>query len=411
MPPRLLLACPATSYRLAAFVRAARALGVELVVASDMAGEARRHGCAQLPVDFGDIEGSRARLRAALTSPFDGVLAVDEKSALLAAACGADERLSKRRYHTTEGVEATRDKRLMRRRLAEAGVPVPPFQVVLRDGAVVAPAFPCVVKPPMLSGSQGVLRADTPAELEQAVARIRRILDRHPSARPPGFFDLLVERYVDGDEVAVEALATEGSLEVICIFDKPDPLIGPTFEETLYVTPSRKPAEVQRRIVDVTTAAARALGLVEGPVHAELRMGRDGEPMLIEIAARSIGGMCSRALVHLVGSLEELLIRAALGMSRAAISARTASGVMMIPVPASGVLRGVRGIERARALEGVDAVEVTIAPGEAVRRLPEGDRYLGFVFAHGDTAERVEASLRAAHACLQFDLKPLLLLA
>jgi hypothetical protein len=207
----------------------------------------------------------------------------------------------------------------------------------------------------------------------------------------------------------VEGLMREDEFELFCLFDKPDPLTGPFFEETIYVTPSRKPESIQRRAIDTTIAAARALGLTAGPIHAELRL--SSEPTLIEIAARSIGGLCARALHHVVGSLERHLVRAALGMEREARPLSCASGVMMIPVPRSGVLTAVRGLDAARAVPGIDAVELSVAEGEAVRALPEGDRYLGFLFAHGEEAADVEAALRRAHAELDFALKPLLALA
>ncbi|HZO13031.1 MAG TPA: ATP-grasp domain-containing protein [Polyangiaceae bacterium] len=408
MVQRLLLACPASSYRLEAFVKAAGELDIQVHVAIDQPGPARKLGCPHDRIDFTDIDASLRILRTA--APFDGVLAADEKSAVLAAAAGAE--LSRLSYHTPAGVEAARDKRLMRTRLRDC-VAVPDFEIVPIDGEPSTQIrFPCVVKPSMLSGSQGVIRADSQSELERAVARVRRILDRHPSELRllPEFFELLVEQYIEGDEVVVEALMREGDCEPLAIFDKPDPLVGPYFEETIYVTPSRK--REQHRLIETTAAAARALGLTHGPVHAELRIPPDGRPVLIEIAARSIGGLCSRALTHVVGSLERRLVRAAVGLdSEPRPSAQSASGVMMIPVPKSGVLDAVHGIDAARAVAGVDAVEISVSPGEAVRTLPEGDRYLGFIFAHAGEPQAVEEALRSAHRALTFELKPLLALA
>jgi biotin carboxylase len=271
-------------------------------------------------------------------------------------------------------------------------------------------AFPCVVKPPMLSGSQGVIRADAPEALARALERVRQVLHRHPSPlrSEAGFFDLLVEGYVDGEEVAVEGLMRSGELQLFAIFDKPDALEGPYFEETIYLTPSRKDPEPQRQLVAAAEAAALALGLGDGPIHAELRLDAEG-PVLIEIAARSIGGLCSRALRHQLGSLEERLLRHAVGLPAEALpAAAPASGVMMIPVPRSGVLRGVEGVDEARAVAGIDAVEITIERGETVRALPDGASYLGFLFAHGATAMGVEAALRRAHGALRFQLHPLL---
>jgi biotin carboxylase len=409
MPGRVLFVFPATSYRADAYVAAARRLGVELVLATDIDAAARRFGLEVHRVSLADPEAALASLGHA--AAFDGVIAADERSAAVAAAVGAS--LSRTPYHRPDGVAAARDKRLARARLGAAGVRQPAWRTIAPGANPEEPRFPCVVKPPMLSGSQGVIRADDAAELAAAVARVRRILDRHPSElrADPGFFELLCEDYVDGAEVAVEAVAHGGELTVLCIFDKPDPLVGPFFEETLYVTPSRHPAATTGAIIDVTRAAASALGLDHGPIHAELRLGPQG-PVVLELAARSIGGLCSRALAPLCGSLEELLLRNALGEPPILPApARKSCGVMMVPVPRSGVLRAVHGVEAARATPGIDGVEIAIAPGESVRTLPEGSSYLGFLFGSGDRPEDVEAALRAAHGELHFELSPLMALA
>jgi biotin carboxylase len=414
--PRVLLALPASSYRARAYAEAARELDIDLVLASDHPGAFGSLACPVHAVDFGDPRGSLARLRGELAPPVAGVLAADEKSALLAALLGADGALCRRPYHQPRGVSAAADKRLMRAELARSGVAIPGYRVLPagHDAASLGEvAFPCVVKPAMLTGSQGVLRTDDGGELRRAIDRVRKLLERHPSAlrRAPGFFDLLVEDYVDGPEVAVDGIMTPDGFELIAVFDKPDAMVGPTFEETLLVTPSRKPPALVTSIVATAVEAARALGLDCGPIHAELRLAGD-RPVLIEVAARSIGGLCSRALEPLVGSLEERLLRAALGLDvspqTATAAPAPASGVLMIPVPRSGVLRAVHGVAEARAWPGVSHVEVTAAAGEALRVLPEGDRYLGFVFAVGADAAEVEASLRGAHAALRIDLSPLL---
>jgi biotin carboxylase len=258
--------------------------------------------------------------------------------------------------------------------------------------------FPVVVKPLSLSASRGVIRADDDAELDAAVARIRAMLD------DPGE-PLLVESFVPGAEVAVEGVLRGGALETLAVFDKPDPLDGPYFEETIYVTPSRLPAEAIAQVEATASAAAAALGLSEGPVHAELRV--DGDRVtLLELAARSIGGLCSRALRFGAGvSLEEVILRHALGMPPGHLRREElASGVMMLPIPRAGVLREVGGLEEARAVPGVAGLEISIAPGKSVLPLPEGDRYLGFLFAKADTPEQVEQALREAHAKLQVDI-------
>jgi biotin carboxylase len=258
--------------------------------------------------------------------------------------------------------------------------------------------FPCVIKPTSLSASRGVIRADDPPGAKHAGDRVRAIAAA-AGEDPAG--PLLVEAYVPGAEVAVEGLLRDGVLETLAVFDKPDPLEGPYFEETIYVTPSRLPAAAAAAVERTAAAACAAMGLVEGPVHVELRT--DGTATwLIEVAARSIGGLCSRSLSFGVGlSLERLIVAHALrepleGLARE----RRAAGVMMLPIPARGRLETVTGQNEARQVRGITELDISIAPGRLVRPLPEGDRYLGFLFAKGDTPEEVEASLRRAHAHL-----------
>ena len=289
---------------------------------------------------------------------------------------------------------ATRDKAAMRRAFAAAGVPQPRFEVI--DGEPTASVgFPCVIKPVSLAASRGVIRADDPADATAAAARVRAMVDG----------PLLVEEYVPGVEVAVEGLLRAGQLEVLAVFDKPDPLEGPYFEETIYVTPSRLAPELLATIERVTADAAAAVGLVEGPVHAELR-GDGDRVVVLELAARSIGGLCSRALRFGAGiSIEEVVLRHAFGLPLADLRREAAaSGVMMIPIPGAGTLDAVHGQDDARAVPGVVGLEITIAPGRPVQPLPEGDRYLGFIFARGSAPDAVEDALRAGHACLDIVL-------
>jgi biotin carboxylase len=256
-----------------------------------------------------------------------------------------------------------------------------------------------VVKPLSLSGSRGVIRADDLDQAEAAAERVRGIL---AAAGEPVDASLLLESYLSGAEVAVEGLLRAGQLQLLAVFDKPDPLEGPYFEETIYVTPSRLPAGVLAEVERITAQAARALGVREGPVHAELRV--DGESVrVLELAARSIGGLCSRALRFGVGvSLEQLILRHALGLGVDDLGRESmAAGVMMLPIPRAGTLVAVEGQEQARAIAGIEGLQITIARGRPLVPLPDGDRYLGFLFARGLTAEAVERSLRAAHARLR----------
>jgi biotin carboxylase len=270
-----------------------------------------------------------------------------------------------------------------------------------------------VLKPLVLSASRGVIRADGPDAFVAAWRRIEAILhearaERRPTD-PEGRRCLLVEGFVPGVEVALEGLLRGGRLEVLALFDKPDPLDGPFFEETLYVTPSRQPALAQARVAELVGAAARALGLAEGPVHAELRLGAEG-PVVLEVAARSIGGLCGRTLRFGAGvSLEEVVIAHAMRRPLPPLAReRRAAGVMMLPIPNAGVLREVRGLDRARAVAGVEDVVITIPEGREVRPLPEGDAYLGFAFARGERPDEVEAALREAHRRLEVEIRPAL---
>jgi biotin carboxylase len=327
----------------------------------------------------------------------DAVVAVDDRGVMAAAAAG--ERLGFP-HNPPDAVAATRDKSAMRRALGAAEVPQPAF--VVTEGALPDPAdfpLPWVLKPIDKSGSQGVIRADDVDAARAAAMRIRALCDG----------PLLVEQYVPGVEIAVEGLLYDGELAVLAVFDKPDPLEGPYFEETLYVTPSRLPAEALARAEIVTSRACAALGLVEGPVHAELRLepGREHDRInVIEVAARSIGGLCARTLRFGAGiALEELVLRHALGLPLDGLAREAgASGVMMLPIPRAGTLREVGGQDAARAIPGVTGLEITVPRGRQVQPLPEGDRYLGFLFARGDTPEAVEATLRKAHAELEIDI-------
>ncbi|MGH7345448.1 MAG: ATP-grasp domain-containing protein, partial [Candidatus Rokuibacteriota bacterium] len=305
-------------------------------------------------------------------------------------------------------VTTARDKHAMRRRLAEAGVPVPRFRLVrLADDPAARAAeveYPCVLKPLMLSASRGVIRANDPREFVTAFRRISAILETAEGASLPDEARraLLVEEFIPGREVALEGLLTGGTLHVLAIFDKPDPLDGPFFEETIYVTPSRLPASAQARIGAVARDACAALELTEGPIHAELRLNERG-PFVLEVAARSIGGLCSRTLTFGTGlSLEELILGHALGRPLESLEReRRAAGVMMIPIPRAGRLATVHGVDEATAVEGVEEVAITMHPGQDAVPLPEGWQYLGFIFARADTPDAVEQALRQAHARLR----------
>jgi biotin carboxylase len=415
LPGELLLLVPTTSYRLEDFRAAARRLGVPLVVGSDRCHKIEDYFGEEkdlLSLDYRRPDHAAEQIAdAARHRPIRGIVPASDPTAVIAAL--AAERLGLP-HNPPESARRAANKLAMRVALAGAGLPVPRFRAFpVAEGPARAAAevdYPCVLKPLIFSASRGVIRADDPGSFAAAWRRIERLLrDTAPERRAreeEGAKTLLVESFVAGSEVAVEGLLRGGALEVLAVFDKPDPLDGPYFEETIYVTPSRHPSALIARIEEVTAAGARALGLVEGPIHAELRLAPEG-PVILEIAARSIGGLCSRTLRFGAGvSLEEVLVAHAMGLPLAPLRREArASGVMMLPIPRRGVLHGVRGLEAARAVPGVDDVVVTVPEGREVVPLPEGDSYLGFLFAHGDSPGDVEDALRTAHARLAFDIR------
>jgi biotin carboxylase len=394
----LLLILPTATYRASDFLDAAAQVGAEVVVASE-----RRQVLADtmqdrfLEIDLRHPEASADQIVAlSARRPIDGIVGVDDQGVLAATLAAGRLGLP---HNRPGAVMATRDKLAMREALERVAVRQPRYASVGADddiGEVAATVgFPCVVKAPSLSASRGVIRADDAREAKLAADRVRAIL--LDAGEDPG--QLLVEAYVPGAEVALEGLLRGGALETLAVFDKPDPLDGPYFEETIYVTPSRLPAGALAAIEAAAADACAAIGLTEGPVHVELRT--DGaEAWLIEVAARSIGGLCSRSLSFGVGlSLERVIVSHALGTPVEGLAReRQAAGVMMLPIPAEGRLEAVEGQGRARRVPGITGLDISVAPGRRIRPLPEGDRYLGFLFAKSETPEEVEASLRRAHA-------------
>jgi len=391
-------------------VEAARQIGVELTVASEQPSTlAAANPAGLLTLDFEQPERAADAVRVfAQQYPINGVVGVDDRTALVAAAIATKLKLNGNPVHAAI---AASDKYLQRQLLAKATVPIPRF--VLReldeDPATIAKsiAYPCVLKPVRLSASRGVIRADNPQAFASAHARLRAILADPETAAACGdrACQYLIEEFIPGYEVAVEGLVVNRRLHVLAIFDKPDPLDGPFFEETIYVTPSQVPTGLQKAITDCADRAVRALGITEGAIHAELRYNERG-PWLIELAARPIGGRCSAVLRFGAGvTLEEIIVRHALGMPIPSLQReRQAAGVMMIPIPGAGTLQEVRGVAQAKAVPLVEDVQITAHPGERLVPFPEGSRYPGFIFARGETPAMVEAALRDAHRRLEFVL-------
>ena len=401
----LLLMSPAT-YRAGAFLSAAERLELEIVVGLDLPESLAEYWHVPLGLDFANIEESvRTIVEFAQSHPFVAILSVDDSATELAAYTSVALKLA---HNSPRASEAARDKLLMRQMMSAGGAPCPIFRDfwLHDDPSWIAEqvTYPCVLKPRRLSGSRGVIRANTQAEFIIAFQRLKRILLSEGMSEQETSF--LVEDFIPGFEVALEGLLTNGQLKVLALFDKPDPLDGPFFEETIYVTPSRLASEVQQAIATCVSVAAASLGLQHGPVHAELRVNEQG-PWMLEIAGRSIGGLCSTILEF--GSnmcLEELILRHAIGEDIVSLERdKHAAGVMMIPIPQAGILRAVHGVDLAEAVPSITGVEITAKPNNQLVPLPEGASYLGFIFARGDSSIEIEEAIRQAHRCLRFEIK------
>jgi hypothetical protein len=436
---RVLILAATTGYQTRAFGEAAERLGVDLVFATDRCNVLDDPWFdAAIPIRFQHPEAATATILDAVhRRPVQGVLAVGDRPTVIAAQ--VLERLGLP-GHPPEAAAAASDKLRTRERLRAAGMAVPAFEHVPLATDVRALAadvsFPVVIKPLALSGSRGVMRADNRAELVAAFYRLRALLQAPDVRAERGGDSVLVEGFIEGREFAVEALMTNGGLQILAIFDKPDPLNGPFFEETIYLTPSSSALPVQRALGDAVFSAARALGLRHGPIHAECRV-NDGGVFVLEVAARPIGGLCARSLRFCRGdgsrfrgdlgnvdtsprgggacendsrpllSFEELLLRHAIGEPAHHFQREPdASGVMMIPIPRRGVLRHVDGIDRARAVADVVDVRITAKPDQLLTPLPEGASYLGFIFARAPQSVDVDRALRKAHAELAFTIDP-----
>lgn len=416
---RVLLLLPTTGYRNSDFLAAAGKLGVEIVAAADYCHRlAPSWGFAPIMALHFDRPGEAAdTVLREISGTLDAVLAVDDSAVELAAILS--ERLGLP-GNPAEAVRRVRDKLAFRRLLEEREFPCPEFHHLPagEDAAKLLPGleFPVVVKARRLSASRGVIRADDPEALMRAVSWVRAIQTR--ADRDAQALGLVIEDFIPGREYALEGCLQRGELTTLALFDKPDPLDGPYFEETLYITPSRLPQALQNRIHQEVARACRGAGLVTGPVHAEVRINDDGI-WLLEVAARSIGGLCARVLDHMLGmSLEELILRQALAeplpasltpLLPAGIEAAGeggAAGVMMIPIPRRGIYRGLAGLAGAQSVPGVSGVAITAEPGQIVAPPPDGASYLGFIFARAASPADAEMALRVAHGRLHFDIRP-----
>jgi hypothetical protein len=432
---RVLLLAATTGYQTRAFGDAAERLGVDLLFATDRCDsiEDPWQDSAIAIRFYDEAQSVAAILEAAKKTPIDGVVAVGDRPTVIAARAMKALGLT---GHPRLAAAVARNKRAAREHFKAAGLPTPIFvegRPTDDPGQFSSLGFPMVVKPLALSGSRGVIRVDTEEELGAALSRIKMLLagvdiraERHEAHK-----FVMAEQFIEGREFAVEGLMNHGVLDVLAIFDKPDPLDGPFFEESLYLTPSDTSPETQAAVIDAIRDATSALGLYHGPIHAECRVNARGVYVL-EVAARPIGGLCARALrfvrrerhgaephavvrgnripISAIGSeisFEELLLRHALGEESTNWKREArASGVMMIPIPSRGILRGVSGLDEARAVPGIEDIRITAKPDQTLIPLPEGASYLGFIFARADRVVDVDLALRTSHQRLSFTIAP-----
>jgi biotin carboxylase len=406
---RLLLIAPPNSYRTVSYLESARRQGVDVLVASEGKHSLVGAIASGLHIDLDSPQALDLLLRANQERPFAGVVATDDTTVELGSRTAETLNLP---HNPPQAAQYSHRKDLARQVLQAAGVRVPEFRVISL-GKAIAPQleelkFPCVVKPLSLSASRGVIRADTLQEMQAACRRIQSILAAEGIADDYVCSHVLVEDFISGPEVALEGLLHRGELDVLAIFDKPDPLDGPFFEETYYITPSRHAAALQQEIIQCVRDACDGLGLCEGAVHAEIRIGEFG-PTIIEVAARTIGGECARLLRFGTGhGLEDLVIAHAVGQPRSIKREGGAAGVLMIPITKAGSLRRIEGITRARAVPFIEDILINIRDGYELVPLPEGSSYLGFMFACAPGPEQVETALRNAHAELDVIVAPVM---
>lgn len=405
--PRLLLVSPHNSYRIAPYIEAAHVLGIDILVVSQGKHSLVSAVASGLHVDFSQPQQAMETILAeAARAPFSGIVGTDDSTVELAATLATHLGLL---HNDPRSALYSRRKDLARSRLQEAGLAVPRHVRLALNESPLLPgdlAFPCVVKPLSLSGSRGVIRVEDRQALEDAMARIGHILREEGSLSQEERTHVLVEEFVSGPEVAVEGILMAGEFTLLALFDKPDPLEGPYFEETYYITPSRHAPDLQQQAVKRVQQACAAYGLREGPVHAELRL-HDDDAWIMEVAARTIGGQCARLLRFGTGhGLESLVLAHAIGRGLPAVAGEGAAGVLMIPIPGHGILRRVEGIMKALKVPFIEDLEISVREGYELVPLPEGASYLGFIFARAPTPEQAEQALREAHACLNIVLAP-----
>ena len=406
---RVLVIAPHGSYRTGPFIKAAKQLNVDVLIASQGEHSIVSDYVKGLHIDFQDENQSiEIILSEAKKKPFSGIIGTDDVTTELAAQVAEKLGLP---HNNPQAVKIAQRKDLARLSLKNAGVKIPQFDLLTTNKSLsqqnIKVSFPAVIKPVALSASRGVIRVNDFLELEQAVGRVKNLLAAELQLEKELKQTLLLEEFIPGEEVAVEAILHAGELDVLAIFDKPDPLDGPFFEETYYVTPTSFSEKIQQDIKQTILAACQAYGLKEGPVHAECRINEKGV-WILEVAARTIGGLCGRLLSIGTGySLEELVLLHAMGKRVDIKTLDIAAGVLMIPIPGAGILKRVEGLLDAQRIPYITEVNIEVRDGYELIPLPEGNSYLGFIFSEAPTVKEAEQALRDAHDCLNIVLAPL----
>lgn len=399
---KLLVILPANTYRAQRFLEAARKLGVDVFIATDSDFSPPDPSNSVIDgISFCDPKEAGRQIADIIRhqGPMS-VLAVDEAAVEVAewtrVALGLID-------HPNSGILATRDKRELRQRLRENNISQPKtFDILeLEQGRGEIP-FPVVVKPSKGSGSIGVTKAQNQQELTKSLITVQDVIAKMTISNQC----IVVEEYIPGVEFAVDILVTDGKLHVLVIFEKPDPLVGPFFAETIYVTPPHLTDSQLEALHSVIQKCIRALSINNGPLHLELRLTSANDWVPIDIASRSIGGNCSNALAFASNtSLEELIIQNALGLEVINTQReRRASGVYMIPAETLGTLVAVHGVEAALKVRFVEDIQITVKPGTKTVPLPFDNQYLGFIFAKAPGAKTVEKALRTARALLEIEV-------
>ena len=407
--PRILLIAPHNSYRIAPYIQAAQNLKLGVLVVSQGQYSLVSEVAAGVHVDFQNMELALQQIKEAIQKhPVSGVVGTDDLTVSLASQIGESLGFA---HNPPEAALLSRRKDLARAHLKTAGMSVPKHVLIPlvqhkeKEGCI---QYPCVVKPVSLSGSRGVIRADNSQQFSEACERISIMLSKEQQLPEEERDSILVEEFISGPEFAVEGLLNKGQLQVLALFDKPDPLEGPYFEETYYITPSRLESRLQDRIIQCVSDACHAYGFVEGPIHAEVRL-NDESPWIMEVASRTIGGQCARLIELGTGCpLEEMVLLHAIGSPLPIRKDKGAAGVLMIPIPRAGILRRVEGLMQALDVAFIEDIEISVREGYELVPLPEGSSYLGFIFASAPTPDKVEKALRKAHACLKIITAPVL---